>query len=186
MDSGVFERWQRAWQRAFADVTGVGLTAEQKADRLAVHQKRFFEKWKNELISYSPAVTFMLDRIKKETGVAVSPQDHTRCLPCDLTRSGGYAPALGTVRLCYGHFWSKKQMEHTFTHELVHIYDHCKFDTYCTNLRHRVCTEGNPLFQANLASSDKDAVERVVNEVWESCFNDTRPIDEASPALNGE
>lgn len=83
----------------------------------------------------------MLDRISKETGVTVSPQDHIRCLPCDLTRSGGYAPALGTVRLCYGHFWSKKQMEHTLTHELVHMYDHCKFDTDWSNLRHHACTE---------------------------------------------
>lgn len=88
-----------------------------------------------------PAVTFMLDRINKETGVAVSPQDHVRCLPCDLTRSGGYAPALGTVLLCNGHFWSKKQMEHTLTHELVHMYDHCKFDVEWNNLRHHACTE---------------------------------------------
>lgn len=48
-DSGVFERWQRA----FSDMTGVGLTAEQKADRLAVHQQRLCEKWKNELVNYS-------------------------------------------------------------------------------------------------------------------------------------
>jgi hypothetical protein len=32
--------------------------------------------------------------------------------------------------------------------------------------------------QANPACPDKAAAERAVNEVWESCFNDTRPFDE--------
>jgi mitochondrial inner membrane protease ATP23 len=30
----------------------------------------------------------------------------------------------------------------------------------------------------NPACPDKAAAERAVNEVWESCFNDTRPFDE--------
>lgn len=51
-DSSVFERWQRA----FADMTGVGQTAEQKADRLAEHQHRSCEKWKNELVTYSQSL----------------------------------------------------------------------------------------------------------------------------------
>ncbi len=32
-------------------------------------------------------------------------------------------------------------MEHTLTHELVHMYDHCKFDVDWNNLRHHACTE---------------------------------------------
>ena len=31
---------------------------------------------------------------------------------------------------------------------------------------------------ANPNCPDKDSAERAVNEVWESCFNDTRPFDE--------
>ena len=36
---------------------------------------------------------------------------------------------------------------------------------------------------ANPASPNEAAAERAVNEVWESCFNDTRPFDEASCIL---
>lgn len=31
---------------------------------------------------------------------------------------------------------------------------------------------------ANPACPDAETAEKVVNEVWESCFNDTRPFDE--------
>jgi hypothetical protein len=31
---------------------------------------------------------------------------------------------------------------------------------------------------ANPHCPDKESAERAVNEVWESCFNDTRPFDE--------
>ena len=36
--------------------------------------------------------------------------------------------------------------------------------------------------QANPACPDREAAERAVNEVWESCFPDTRPFDEVSGA----
>ena len=32
--------------------------------------------------------------------------------------------------------------------------------------------------RANPACPDQATAERAVNEVWESCFNDTRPFDE--------
>lgn len=32
--------------------------------------------------------------------------------------------------------------------------------------------------KANPACPNEAAAERAVNEVWESCFNDTRPFDE--------
>jgi inner membrane protease ATP23 len=48
---------------------------------------------------------------------------------------------LGAVVLCQGNFWSKKHMEHTLTHELVHMYDHCKFEVDWSNLRHHACSE---------------------------------------------
>lgn len=34
--------------------------------------------------------------------------------------------------------------------------------------------------RANPMCPDEAAAERAVNEVWESCFNDTRPFDEVS------
>jgi mitochondrial inner membrane protease ATP23 len=32
-------------------------------------------------------------------------------------------------------------MEDTLTHELVHAYDHCKFDVKWDDLRHHACSE---------------------------------------------
>ena len=32
-------------------------------------------------------------------------------------------------------------MEDTLTHELVHMYDHCKFNVDWRNLRHHACSE---------------------------------------------
>jgi len=37
---------------------------------------------------------------------------------------------------------------------------------------------------ANPACPDHAAAERAVNEVWESCFNDTRPFDEYISYVN--
>ena len=86
-------------------------------------------------------VTFMLERISKETGVTISPSEHILCLPCDKSRSGGFTPDLGAVLLCQGNFLSKKHMEHTIAHELVHMYDHCKFNVDWSDLRHHACSE---------------------------------------------
>lgn len=133
------------------------------------------------------------------------------CAPCDPTRSGGFHPA-GAIVLCQGHFGSKKHMEDTLAHELVHMYDHCKFNVDWQNLRHHACSEirANSLsgdcrymrelgrgyvsfskqhqacvrrravlsVRANPACPDTASAERAVNEVWESCFSDTRPFDE--------
>ena len=88
-----------------------------------------------------PAVSFMLSRIQTETGVQVSPQHHIQCMPCDLTRAGGYNPDTGSILLCAGNFGGKKYMEDTLAHELVHMYDDCKFKVDWRNLRHHACSE---------------------------------------------
>ncbi|KAF9218147.1 hypothetical protein BS17DRAFT_791991, partial [Gyrodon lividus] len=141
------------------------------------------------------------------------PPSNIVCAPCDPTRSGGFHPA-GAIVLCQGHFGDKKHMEDTLTHELIHMYDHCKFNIDWHNLRHHACSEirANSLsgdcrymrelgrgyvsfskqhqacvrrrailsVRANPKCPDEAAAERAVNEVWESCFNDTRPFDEVS------
>lgn len=76
------------------------------------------------------------------SGCAVPPEN-IMCAPCDLTRSGGFHPA-GAIILCQNHPSSKRQMEDTLTHELVHMYDHCKFNVDWHNLRHHACSEVRP------------------------------------------
>jgi len=84
-------------------------------------------------------VVFMLKHLKL-SGCPVAPENIS-CHPCDETRSGGFIPEVGTVALCANRLASKKHTEHTLTHELVHLYDQCKFKVDWRNLRHHACSE---------------------------------------------
>ncbi|KAI0059423.1 metalloprotease ATP23 [Artomyces pyxidatus] len=199
----------RRWRREFSLLTGYGIPSDERVHEIG---RRNCEKWKKELLNYSPSVVFMMKHLQLQ-GANVKPE-HLPCVPCDLTRSGGFYPEMGAVVLCQGNFLNKKHMEHTMVHELVHMYDHVKFKVDWTNLRHHACSEirANSLsgdcswmremqrgkisfskqhqacvrrravmsVMANPSCPDEASAERAVNEVWESCFNDTRPFDEAS------
>lgn len=41
------------WSRRFAEITGVGLSEEERANSLALRQHQTCNKWKNELVNYS-------------------------------------------------------------------------------------------------------------------------------------
>ncbi|KAF8131409.1 peptidase M76 family-domain-containing protein [Boletus edulis] len=207
-DSGNSTAFQR-WLKKAAVLTGIGITPEERQRGYEDQQHVRCEKWKTELMSYSPSVVFMLKHLRL-SGCTV-PHGNIICAPCDLTRSGGFHPAGGIV-LCQNHLSSKRQMEDTLTHELVHMHDHCKFNVDWHNLRHHACSEiranslsgdcrymrelgrGHVSFtkqhqtcvrrrailsvRANPSCPDEATAARAVNEVWESCFNDTRPFDE--------
>lgn len=200
-------------------VTGIGVTEEERMDALQqVHLKRC-EKMKKDLMDNSPIVVFMLKHLRL-SGCQV-PEANIFCGTCEMTpvagggvvaHAGGFIPEPGAIKLCAGHFFNKKHMEHTMAHELTHLYDQCKFNVDWKNLRHHACSEirANNLsgdcrytrelrrgilsftkqhqacvrrraitsVTANPACPSEAVAEKVVNEVWESCFNDTRPFDE--------
>ncbi|TBU34402.1 peptidase M76 family-domain-containing protein [Dichomitus squalens] len=202
-DQSLFERWRDK----FTAMT-VG-TPEERVAAMHEHHHKKCEKWKGELMTYSPAVVFMLKHLK-QTGADVTSDDIV-CAPCDFARAGGFNPA-GVIVLCQDKLMSKSHMEDTMVHELVHMYDHVKFKVDWDNLRHHACSEirANSLsgdcrwsrefrrgflsfskqhqecvrrravlsVRANPACPDQATAERAVNEVWDSCFNDTRPFDE--------
>ncbi|KAF9055724.1 peptidase M76 family-domain-containing protein [Panaeolus papilionaceus] len=204
--TSAFERWRR---KAML-VTGLGVTEEERLADLSQHHVRRCEKEKEYLMNYSPIVVFMLKNLKA-SGCEV-PASNILCAPCDKTMAGGFVPEPGAVILCGGHFMNQQHMESTITHELMHMYDHCRFKVDWNNLRHHACSEirannlsgdcrytrelrrGFVTFSkqhqacvrrravesvtANPACPNPEAAERAVNEVWESCFNDTRPFDE--------
>ncbi|TFK21278.1 hypothetical protein FA15DRAFT_84624 [Coprinopsis marcescibilis] len=203
-----FEKWRR---KAML-VTGLGVTDEERMQDLQESRLHWCEKDKQYLMHSSPSVVFMLKQLKL-AGCDV-PSQNIVCAPCDLTRSGGFEHKRGAVVLCAGNFFNTKHMENTFVHELVHMFDQCRFKVDWTNLRHHACSE----IRANNLSGDcryarelrrgfftfskqhqacvrrravesvmnnpgcpnEAAAERAVNEVWDSCFNDTRPFDEVS------
>lgn len=86
-----------------------------------------------------PIVVFMMKHLKL-SGCDVPPSN-ILCAPCDMTRAGGFSPDPGAVTLCAGHFFSQQHMESTIVHELMHMYDHCRFKVDWGNLRHHACSE---------------------------------------------
>ena len=76
----------------------------------------------------------------KAAGCEVPPSN-ILCAPCDMTKAGGFTPDPGAVILCSGHFFSQQHMESTMTHELIHMFDQCRFKVDWGNLRHHACSE---------------------------------------------
>ncbi|KAF9055386.1 hypothetical protein BDZ89DRAFT_1004236 [Hymenopellis radicata] len=173
----------------------------------AVHRCEVNKKY---LLTYSPTVTFLLHHLNL-SGCKV-PERNLVCAPCTRFMAGGYVPGRGAVVLCANNFYSRDHLERTMCHELMHLYDECRFKVDWANLRHQACSE----IRANNLSGDcryfselrrgivsfaaqhqecvrrraiesvtqnpncpnEETARKVVNEVWESCFKDTRPFDE--------
>ncbi|KAJ3517405.1 hypothetical protein NLJ89_g526 [Agrocybe chaxingu] len=231
-----FERWRRNAML----VTGLGMSDSERLENKQISQIEACEKKKEYLMNYSPVIVFMLKHLNL-SGCNVPPSN-VLCAPCDRIQAGGFTPDPGAVVLCAGQFFSEQHLESTITHELIHMYDHCRFKVDWSNLRHHACSEhedtreqperrlsvhtrapprlrvvfeaasgGSPCtsfpdvlkalliiscwrvffslqacvrrravesVKANPACPNEAAAERAVNEVWESCFNDTRPFDE--------
>ncbi|EIW68181.1 hypothetical protein TREMEDRAFT_32489 [Tremella mesenterica DSM 1558] len=215
-----FERWRSS----LAHMTGLGLTDEEKAAReeLRVNQKlerdwEQCEKWKTQLIETSPVIVFMLKHLRLSGCPFES--SSIQCHPCSETRAGGFSPDFG-VLLCQDRFMSKKHMEDTMTHELLHAFDHCRFKVDWNNLRHMACSEIRAAnlsgdcrwmreinrgfmgfskqhqtcvrrravlsVEMNPSCSSREQAEQAVNEVWDSCFKDTRPFDEVCRRVKRE
>ncbi|GJJ11926.1 hypothetical protein Clacol_006164 [Clathrus columnatus] len=184
-DDPLFEKWRKnlSW------ITGLGLSEEEKQIRQKERQERIeplllkkCNKVKDSLMTTSPSIVFMLRHLRL-SGCLVEPE-HIQCVPCGNTTAGGFSPELGGILVCSQGFSNRKHMENTIVHELLHMYDHCKFKVDWGNLRHHACSEVCVRRRAILSVAqnpncpDRQAAETAVNEVWESCFNDTRPFDE--------
>lgn len=138
--------------------------------------------------------------------------DIIRCLPCNKYQSGGFSPSHG-ILLCQNRLLSRKHTEDTLAHEMIHMYDHLRFDVDWMDLRHHACSEirasslsgecrwtreafGRGVWDFTKHHQDcvrrratlsvrghpkcKDDVHaaKTVNQVFDSCFTDTRPFDE--------
>ncbi|CAG8568946.1 11741_t:CDS:2, partial [Scutellospora calospora] len=152
-----------------------------------------------------------IDLLEEKDAGCKPDKKHFKCLPCDNTRSGGFSPDHG-IMLCQNRFTSKRHIEDTMVHEMIHLYDHCRFKVdwnscyhhACSEVRaaalsgdckwtreikrgffnftkqHQACVKRRAILsvQKNASCSAPGVAERVVTEVFESCFNDTRPFDE--------
>jgi len=96
------------------------------------------QKWLKIVWKDSPWMRFMV----KEMGKLGQDWPITKfvCMPCDPSRAGGYTPSLGIV-LCENQMQSKKHLELTAAHEMIHAYDALTVKLDVSNCHHHACTE---------------------------------------------
>lgn len=144
-----FEKWTKSLQY----ITGLGMTENEKQEfkkrldvDLEVYQCNQCENWRDNLLKNSPPVRFMVDQLKK-IDKNMTKEDF-QCMPCDETKSGGFSPIHG-ILLCQNRLGTKTMEEHTMVHEMVHMYDHHKFNVDWNNLKHQACSEVSVLQHYN-------------------------------------
>ncbi|KAG9290280.1 hypothetical protein G9A89_022256 [Geosiphon pyriformis] len=119
----------KKWRQSLKYFTGLGLTPDEKAE-IEAEREKDLEK--------SPIVVFMLQRLE-QAGCKIE-RNHFRCLPCDATRTGGFSPGHG-ILLCQNRFYGKSHQQDTMVHEMIHLYDHCRFKVDWNNCLHHACSE---------------------------------------------
>lgn len=142
--------------------------------------------------------------------------------PCPPTIAGGFSPAPpdrpgkeSSILICSNRIQTKKHLEDTLAHEMLHWWDNCRFKVDWNDLRQHACSEvraaslsgdcrwGREVrrlhfsvvkqhqecarrravlsIMGNPRCSGEEHAKQVVDDVFQSCFNDTRPFDEVRP-----
>ena len=209
------------WSNFFRIMTGFSTPHETEAYFTArddLHEKADCDRCDSDkkwLFKHSPIIRFMQHNINllgPADGSASIHEGNVRCKRCTTKQSGGFDAEYG-ILMCANKLRNRGHMEDTLAHEMVHAYDHLRFQMDPYDLRHAACMEirastlsgecrwTREFFtrgQWNLTQQLQECVRRraalsvaarpgckddvqaarVVNEVWDSCFNDTRPFDE--------
>lgn len=110
------------------------------------------EKFRDWLMTYSPTVTFLNDKIADLNHGRRLDASNVICRRCParLTtdghverQGGGFEPAHG-ILLCANEIRNRGHMEDVLAHEMVHAYDHLRFEVDFRgqrNLKQAACTE---------------------------------------------
>ncbi|KAH6654490.1 peptidase M76 family-domain-containing protein [Truncatella angustata] len=222
-----FDPQTKWWMNYFKILTG-GMSQEgmfhYRESRYLAHEERDCkrcEQYRDWAFAHSPTVRFMKDKIEALNGNLDPSNVVCKRCPARLTedgevhrQGGGFSPGHG-ILLCANEVRSRKHLEDTLSHEMVHAWDHLrwKVDWNGKDLKHAACTE----IRASMLSGEcrwtketltngnwtltqqfqecvrrravksvmarptcKDDVQavKVVNQVWDSCYSDTRPFDE--------
>jgi inner membrane protease ATP23 len=197
--------------------TGIGLSEQDKKEveedipkRLREIECNRCEKNKEWSMNFSPTVRFLMEQVQRAGGNMN--KNSILCGHCDEMKAGGFNPELG-ILICQNRIFDKLKFEDTLAHELIHAYDHCKFNVDWGDLRHHACSEirasslsgecraMNQLVRNNIMKFSKGHQEcvkrratisvrgnpnckseeqaaKVVDQVFDSCFADSRPFDE--------
>lgn len=141
------------WRNLFNAVTGNMTTngieryREQiYAEKEAADIKKCNE-WRDWNFTYSPTVIFLKQKIEELNG-ELGPENVVckRCVGRQddkgvwRRQGGGFSPDHG-ILICANHIKTKKEMEDTMAHEMVHAWDHLRWKVDWSDLRHAACTE---------------------------------------------
>jgi inner membrane protease ATP23 len=140
--SDVWTRWRNFYRMASGRMSPEGQKKywhDADVRYEAVDCKRC-ETQRDWLLQYSPIVRFMGDNIRQLGGDLG--KHNIRCRRCETGMQGGFDQTYG-IKLCANYVETRKQMEDTMAHEMVHAYDHLRFkvDWDAQDLRHVACTE---------------------------------------------
>lgn len=120
-----------------------------------IKMRGLVEQWKNEMIKTSPMIRFMSKHLSivgcsplsesVSESVKMPPILITSCPP---GQAGGFSaaqpgrpPSESGILICSNRIMSKSHLENTMAHEMIHWWDHCRFQVDWTNLKHHACTE---------------------------------------------
>ncbi|KAM0519297.1 hypothetical protein ACHAPS_007334 [Verticillium nonalfalfae] len=194
-----FDPQTKWWVNYFNILTG-NMTREgqfhYREHRYRVNEERDIRRVEADrdwLFAYSPTIRFMREKIESLNGTLDETNVVCRRCPARLTedgevhrQSGGFSPAHG-ILICANEMRDRKHLEDTLAHEMVHAWDHLRWQVDWLGdmeLKHAACTEDCVRSRAIQSVMNrprcKDDVQatKVVNQVWDSCFADTRPFDE--------
>src|SRR5271170_2794399 len=90
----------------------------------------------NRLFEKSPLIIFMNSQLIK-VGCPVP----VACAPCERAIRGAFSPE-GGILICQNNISGKRKTETTLAHEMVHAFDHCRFQFDAQkNLKQVACAE---------------------------------------------
>ena len=89
----------------------------------------------NKLFEKSPIVIFTNSELKK---LGCSPPVY--CAPCNTRTHGGFHPEMG-ITICQNNVGTIRKMESVLVHEMMHAFDHCRFNLDYNNLKQVACSE---------------------------------------------
>lgn len=160
---GFFDRWRKVMTglachqkvlRCDAPSTyDMETVADEKERKNLEYTCALCEKWRDELVTESPIVRFLLTHVsllKDNPGSPSTMRGASRhgfpvaieCQPCSVQAGGGFSPERGVV-LCSNKMMSKRALQDTLSHELIHAWDSKRFklDWDTDDLRVQACTE---------------------------------------------
>src|SRR5947207_9767112 len=121
-DERLFNHWTKTYSSLSLASTADSVSSPSSGQS-SERQHRGCISLVNKLFETSPMIIFLHSELKKIGNC--SPPIY--CAPCPQPVHGGFHPDMG-ITICENHIPSKRRMESTLAHEMIHAFDHCRFN----------------------------------------------------------